>query len=101
MFCRYDHLKDLLNKILSERPENAIDYFEEFSRRIKEERFRPLTDHLRDIYVLPGRLDVATEMMPKLKVSYSDPCQNFFLYFSFIINTDLWLESKAVANCQF
>jgi len=50
----YDHLTDVLNKILAERPENIIDYFEEYSRKVKEQRYRPLTDRLEDIYITPG-----------------------------------------------
>lgn len=65
---RYDHLRDLLNKILSERPDNIIDFFEEYSRKLKEERYKPMTDHLRDMYVIPGRLELATQIMPMLKV---------------------------------
>ncbi|CAH1982989.1 unnamed protein product [Acanthoscelides obtectus] len=63
----YDHLTEVLNKILAERPENIIDFFEEYSRKIKERRFKPMTDHLEDIYVPPGRYDLASKMMPLLR----------------------------------
>ncbi|XP_015837293.2 radial spoke head protein 6 homolog A [Tribolium castaneum] len=63
----YDHLSEVLNKILSERPENVVDFFEEYSRKIKEKRFKPLTDHLEDIYVEPGRYRQANRLMPLLK----------------------------------
>ncbi|KAG5894541.1 hypothetical protein JTB14_026829 [Gonioctena quinquepunctata] len=63
----YDHLSDVLNKILAERPENVIDFFEEYSRKVKERRFKPMTDHLEDMYVSPGRLDLANKMLPMLK----------------------------------
>ncbi|CAG9862562.1 unnamed protein product [Phyllotreta striolata] len=63
----YDHLCETLNKILSERPLNVIDFFEEYSRRIKEKRYRPQTDHLEDIYVSPSSFDVANLMVPMLK----------------------------------
>lgn len=57
----------MLNKILAERPENVIDFFEEYSRKVKEKRFKPLTDHLEDIYVAPGRYEMAMKLMPLLK----------------------------------
>uniref|UniRef100_A0A6P7FVJ9 Radial spoke head protein 4 homolog A-like n=1 Tax=Diabrotica virgifera virgifera TaxID=50390 RepID=A0A6P7FVJ9_DIAVI len=63
----YDHLSETLNKILAERPQNVIDFFEDFSRKIKEKRFRPHTDHLEDIYVAPNSLALAQKMMPLLK----------------------------------
>ncbi|KAJ8979717.1 hypothetical protein NQ317_015541 [Molorchus minor] len=64
---RYDHLTEVLNKILAERPENIVDFFEEYSRKVKERRFKPLTDHLEDIYVPPGRYDQSKKLMPLLK----------------------------------
>ncbi|XP_023019973.2 radial spoke head protein 4a [Leptinotarsa decemlineata] len=63
----YDHLTDVLNKILAERPENVIDFFEEYSRKVKERRFTPMTDHLEDIYVSPGRLSLANKILPMMK----------------------------------
>ncbi|XP_057651885.1 radial spoke head protein 6 homolog A [Diorhabda carinulata] len=63
----YDHLSETLNKILAERPQNIIDFFEEYSRKVKERRFKPLTDHLEDIYCSPGSLQVAQKTMPLLK----------------------------------
>ncbi|XP_069699823.1 radial spoke head protein 6 homolog A [Periplaneta americana] len=59
----YDHLSELINKILEEKPENVVDYFEEYSRNLKEERFRPATDRLQDMYVPPGPLESAKKMM--------------------------------------
>lgn len=67
--CRYDHLTDVLNKILAERPENVIDFFEEYSRKVKEKRFKPMTDHLEDIFVPPGRYVMANKLLPLLKVT--------------------------------
>ncbi|XP_018579649.2 radial spoke head protein 6 homolog A [Anoplophora glabripennis] len=63
----YDHLTEVLNKILAERPENVIDFFEEYSRKVKEQRFKPLTDHLEDIYVQPGRFALSNKVLPLLK----------------------------------
>lgn len=59
----------MLNKILAERPTDVVDFFEEYSRKIKERRYRPLTDHLEDIYVIPARYELANNIIPMLKVS--------------------------------
>ncbi|KAF5307476.1 hypothetical protein FQR65_LT06831 [Abscondita terminalis] len=63
----YDHLTDVLNKILAERPQNVIDFFEEYSRKVKEKRFKPLNDHLEDIYVSPKRYMLSKKIMPLLR----------------------------------
>jgi len=48
VWCRYDHLTRLLTKILDERPSNAVDVFEDFSRNVKEARFVSGADNLQD-----------------------------------------------------
>jgi len=55
VWCRYDHLTRLLTKILDERPSNAVDVFEDFSRNVKEARFVSGADNLQD------RPDVSAE----------------------------------------
>lgn len=37
---RYDHLVDVIKAIITERPKNVADHFEEFSRRIRRDRYR-------------------------------------------------------------
>ncbi|KAL2711444.1 radial spoke head protein 6 A [Vespula squamosa] len=59
----YDHLSDLLSKILAERPKNAVDLFEEYSRKLKEERFKTQTNHLRDVYVPPMQYENAKKLI--------------------------------------
>ncbi|XP_048510818.1 radial spoke head protein 6 homolog A [Athalia rosae] len=59
----YDHLSEVLNKILSERPKNAVDIFEQYSRQLKEERFRNNTDHIRDLYVPPTQYEDAKKLI--------------------------------------
>lgn len=63
----YDHLTELLNRILAERPENVIDFFEEYSRKVKERRYRPLTDHVEDLYVPPAAFHLASNMLSALR----------------------------------
>ncbi|XP_072747686.1 radial spoke head protein 4 homolog A [Anoplolepis gracilipes] len=59
----YDHLTELLAKLLAEQPRNAVDIFEEYSRKMKEERFKTKTDHLRDLYVPPVQYDDAKKLI--------------------------------------
>ncbi|XP_014477558.1 PREDICTED: radial spoke head protein 6 homolog A [Dinoponera quadriceps] len=59
----YDHLTELLAKVLAERPRNAVDIFEQYSRKLKEERFKTKTDHLRDLYTPPVQYDDAKKLI--------------------------------------
>ncbi|CAL1675127.1 unnamed protein product [Lasius platythorax] len=59
----YDHLTELLAKLLAEQPRNAVDIFEEYSRKLKEERFKTKTDHLRDLYIPPVQYDDAKKLI--------------------------------------
>ncbi|KAI6659244.1 Radial spoke head protein 6-like protein A-like [Oopsacas minuta] len=42
----YDHLSTCLKKVLLERPNNAVDYIEDISRKIKREKLTAKTDSL-------------------------------------------------------
>ena len=44
--CRYEHLSACLKKLLLERPKNAVDVFEDVSRRLKKEKLSSKTDTL-------------------------------------------------------
>ncbi|XP_018318300.1 radial spoke head protein 6 homolog A [Mycetomoellerius zeteki] len=59
----YDHLIELLAKILAERPPNVVDIFEEYSRKLKEERFKIKTDYLRDLYIPLVQYDDAKKLI--------------------------------------
>jgi len=61
-------LTELLEKILSEQPSNAVDIFEQYSRRIKDERFKTKTDHLQDLYVPPAQYDDARKLIKLFQV---------------------------------
>lgn len=67
---RYDHLTELLAKLLAEQPRNAVDIFEEYSRKLKEERFKTKTDHLRDLYVPPVQYDDAKKLIKLFQVRF-------------------------------
>lgn len=36
---RFDHLSDIIKRVIDERPPNVIDFFEEFSRNVREQKF--------------------------------------------------------------
>lgn len=85
-------MTELLNKILAERPENVIDFFEEYSRKVKEQRFKPLTDHLEDIYVQPGRFALSNKLLPLLNVS----CHHLLIHQLWHKNAFLVIENLQI-----
>ncbi|KAG8320345.1 Radial spoke head protein 4 A [Homalodisca vitripennis] len=64
----WHHLTNVLNKIIAEQPANVIDYFEEYSRKVKEEQLTEL-DLLRDIYVPSPHLESAKNQLSLINVS--------------------------------
>lgn len=46
--CRYDHLAKVINRLLTERPADAVDVFEDVSRIEKREKFVNKVDTLMD-----------------------------------------------------
>lgn len=68
----------LLDKVLAERPENVIDFFEEFSRRLRERKFRAMTDHLKDVYVPALKYQYMMKLQPYLEVSTSFFLMSYF-----------------------
>lgn len=83
---RYDHLTEILNKILAERPKNAVDIFEQYSRQLKEERFRSKTDHLRDVYVPQTQFEDAKKLIELFQV---------------LEMTRIWGKKKLLDACLF
>lgn len=64
----YDHLTTLLKRILEDRPPNVIDYFEDFSRQVREEHFRLTENLLQETFIEPERLQAARNLLPILSV---------------------------------
>ncbi|CAG9565720.1 unnamed protein product [Danaus chrysippus] len=54
----YDHLVDIVHKIISQRPPDVVDSFEQYSWQVKQEKFRPNFDLLNDIYLSPPQLAI-------------------------------------------
>lgn len=64
--CLYDHLSNIIGKVIDERPKNVVDYFEEFSQRVREETFRLNEIILEKAYQEPERLEFAKKILPSL-----------------------------------
>ncbi|CAH1637934.1 unnamed protein product [Spodoptera littoralis] len=58
----YDHLVDVVQKILSQSPPDVVDNFEQYSWEVKQEKFRPNFDLLNDIYLSPPQLASVTQV---------------------------------------
>lgn len=65
----YDHLVAIIKRTLDERPPNVIDYFEDFSRQIKEERYKTSEKYLQETYIEPIRLLTAKKILATLIAS--------------------------------
>lgn len=61
-------MNEVLNKIISEQPENVIDYFEEYSRKVKQERML-IHDSLKDIFIPPVQLESAKNQLQLVNVN--------------------------------
>ena len=62
----YDHLSNVISKVIDERPQNVVDYFEMFSERVRLETFRMNENLLEEGYKEPERLSFAQTLLPKL-----------------------------------
>lgn len=62
----YDHLSNVISKVIDERPKNVVDYFELFSERVRLETFRMNENLLEEGYKEPERLALAKTLLPKL-----------------------------------
>lgn len=72
IILRYDHLIELLAKILAEQPQNVVDIFEEYSKKLKEKRFKIKMDHLRDLYISPVQYDDAKKLIKLFQVRFDN-----------------------------
>lgn len=87
---RWDHLNEVLQKILVERPRDIGCTFEEFSYRVRDCRFRPQTDHLLDVFVPPSHYELAQKLLQLLVVRKAELCfinqvVLFIEFFNFIL----------------
>ncbi|KAK0164268.1 hypothetical protein PV328_002914 [Microctonus aethiopoides] len=62
----YDHLSELLEKILTERPKNAVDVFEEYSKQLKNERMK-INTRIREVYIPPQHHEESQQLIELFK----------------------------------
>ncbi|KAH8401397.1 hypothetical protein KR009_005268 [Drosophila setifemur] len=68
----FDHLSDIIKRVIDERPPNVIDFFEEFSRNVREQKF-----HLPERFPPNGVFEevrtfrVAKMILQSMKLPYS------------------------------
>ncbi|XP_063719619.1 radial spoke head protein 4 homolog A-like [Symsagittifera roscoffensis] len=55
----YDHMCKIITKIISEKPENAVDAFEDISKALKKSLFKPQFDTVQDKPVVPKAYQIA------------------------------------------
>lgn len=61
----FQHLANVISKVIDERPENVIDYFEQFSEHVRLESFEA-KEKLLDAYKEPTRLAIAQQLLPMI-----------------------------------
>lgn len=62
----FDHLSNVISKVIDERPKNVVDYFELFSERVRLETFQMDENLLKECYKEPYRLVHAQKLLPQL-----------------------------------
>ena len=83
---RYDHLSDMLAKVLDERPENAVDIIESISQDVKMGHFRKKLDTLQN----------ENEMLPTYEIAEKQ--RALFLQGN-LEGADQELEDEIVSHC--
>ncbi|RZF45047.1 hypothetical protein LSTR_LSTR002008 [Laodelphax striatellus] len=69
----WNHLSELITKILEERPVNIIDYLEQYSARVKRERFEIANNHIQKVFVPTSDLDYAKRNIELIKAAEMPP----------------------------
>lgn len=65
---RYDHLVDIVQKLLSQKPPDVVDNFEQYSWEVKQEKFKPNFDLLNDLYMSPPQMNLTRSMDQMFRV---------------------------------
>lgn len=66
----YDHLSSIIKHAIDLKPPNVIDYFEEFSRNIREQRFCIQENSLDDVFEKPQGLKAAKKILTSIQTSF-------------------------------
>ncbi|XP_041969364.1 radial spoke head protein 6 homolog A [Aricia agestis] len=64
----YDHLVDMVHRLLTEQPPNVVDYLEQFSWDVKKDKLRPNFDSLKDVYKSPSQLAAVRKVNEMFKI---------------------------------
>lgn len=66
----YDHLTKIITRVIDEQPPDVCDYFEEYSRKIKEDTAigATHTNQIEQIYLEPRRLESAKKVFSLIKL---------------------------------
>uniref|UniRef100_A0A1A9VG21 Radial spokehead-like protein n=1 Tax=Glossina austeni TaxID=7395 RepID=A0A1A9VG21_GLOAU len=69
----YDHLSDIIKRIIDERPPNVIDFFEEFSRSVREQKFHlPERFPPNAVFEESRMYRIAKQQLISMKLPYQD-----------------------------
>lgn len=105
LFRRYDHLVDIIKRIIVERPKNVVDYFEDFSRRIRQDRYRGDERTQRGFYSTTYRMDVSLTILAGLAVCILLVCfifrkkkHSFWCNFAWQLNTEPLFLTNSFVN---
>lgn len=70
---RFDHLSDIIKRVIDERPPNVIDFFEEFSRNVREQKFHLPERFPPDaVFEETPMYKVAQKQLTSMKLPYSN-----------------------------
>lgn len=69
----FDHLSNVISRVIDERPKNVVDYFEEFSESVRSDVFVMDEKSLEDAYGEPARLAIAQKLLPLLVEKSKQP----------------------------
>ncbi|XP_023309499.2 radial spoke head protein 4 homolog A [Lucilia cuprina] len=69
----FDHLSDVIKRVIDERPPNVIDFFEEFSRNVREQKFHlPERFPPHAVFEENRMYKVAKKQLISMKLPYPD-----------------------------
>lgn len=68
-YSRYDHLLELLCRILADRPKDPYAIFEAYSQKVKNEIFNNETESFRNVYLPPSDYEHAKKLIEFFKVT--------------------------------
>ncbi|XP_065833618.1 radial spoke head protein 6 homolog A-like [Oscarella lobularis] len=65
----YDHLAQIINRVLDERPDNAVDAIEDISRSVKRDKYSSEPDAIQDVDAPSEQVELAEKQSKLFEVS--------------------------------